>query len=68
MFSSETVIKKLQLMNGGREGRRSLAQLAVMTQSELRAFPVQRCERAETCNQCVALQDPYCAWEIRSSR
>ena len=27
-----------------------------------------RCDRAITCVDCVALQDPYCAWDIRASR
>ncbi|CAB4059717.1 SEMA6 [Lepeophtheirus salmonis] len=29
---------------------------------------VQRCDRATTCPECVALRDPYCAWDVRSAR
>ncbi len=68
VFSTDTVVKDLKVMGSGKEGRRSLAQLAALSTAEVRAFPVQRCDRATTCQKCVALQDPYCAWEIRSSR
>ena len=67
-FSSGVKIKELQLIGGGGDGRKSLSQLAIMSETELRSIPVQRCDRASTCQECVALQDPYCAWEIRSNR
>merc|ERR1719188_1462849 len=51
-----------------RQNLKSLGQLAVMSAEELRSFPVQRCERASGCEECVALQDPYCAWDLRSAR
>ncbi len=68
VFPKGTVVKDLKVMGGGREGRKSLAQLAAMSLREVRSFPVQRCDRAATCAECVALQDPYCAWEVRSAR
>ena len=68
VFSSGVKIKELQLIGGGGDGRKSLSQLAIMSETELRSIPVQRCDRASTCQECVALQDPYCAWEIRSNR
>ena len=68
VFNSNTNVKDLKVISGGKQGLKSLGQLAVMASSELRSFPVQRCDRAVTCQKCVALQDPYCAWEIRSSR
>lgn len=68
VFESNVIVKDLKIMGGGGAGRRSLAQLAVMSRTEVRSFPVQRCDRAATCAECVALQDPYCAWETRSSR
>eukprot|EP00095_Tigriopus_kingsejongensis_P004637 maker-scaffold291_size219542-snap-gene-1.24 protein:Tk04637 transcript:maker-scaffold291_size219542-snap-gene-1.24-mRNA-1 annotation:"semaphorin-1a isoform x3" len=68
VFSHNVIVKDLKVMGQYSEGRPSLNQIAAMTQSEVRAFPVQRCDRASTCEECVALQDPYCAWEIRSSR
>jgi len=68
VFSKNVVVRRLRVLGGGREGRRSLAQVAAMADSEVRSFPVQRCDRAATCTECVALQDPYCAWEVRAKR
>ncbi len=68
VFPAGTIVRDLRVMGGGREGRKSLAQLAAMSAREVRAFPVQRCDRASSCAECVALQDPYCAWEVRSAR
>ncbi|RUS74078.1 hypothetical protein EGW08_018156 [Elysia chlorotica] len=36
--------------------------LVVVSKDSVVAIPLSRCERAETCKSCVALQDPYCAW------
>jgi hypothetical protein len=55
-------------MGGGLAGRKSLGRLAVMSESEIRSISVQRCDRATNCGDCVALQDPYCAWDVRASR
>ena len=67
VFSPITNIKDVKVI-GGKAGMKSLSQLVVMSTGEVRSFPVQRCDRATNCQECVALQDPYCAWEIRSSR
>ena len=53
-------------LRGG--GQKSLGRLAVMSENEIRSFSVQRCDRATSCEECVALQDPYCAWDVRSLR
>jgi len=37
----------------------------VTTADEIRSFPLFRCDKARSCGQCVALQDPYCAWDTR---
>ena len=72
VYSSSTKIKDIKVIRGGsrRSGGslKSLGRLVVMSDEELRSFPVQRCERASSCAECVALQDPYCAWDIRSAR
>lgn len=38
--------------------------LIVVAGKQLKAIPVSRCERATTCNDCLALYDPYCAWDV----
>lgn len=68
VFDPEVVIKELKVMGGGLAGRKSLGRLAVMSHTELRSVAVQRCDRATNCGDCVALQDPYCAWDVRASR
>jgi len=35
---------------------------------EIKSFPLYRCEKAKNCNDCVALQDPYCAWAVRGEK
>jgi hypothetical protein len=74
----DTVVRDLKVVwsssptsSGGgarKQSLKSLGQLAVMSTEEVRSFPVQRCERASGCAECVALQDPYCAWDVRSAR
>ena len=32
------------------------------------AILVSRCDKARTCAECVALQDPYCAWNVREDK
>ena len=66
IFAPDTVVKEIRVMSGG--GQRSLGRLAVLTDGEVRSIAVQRCDRATHCQACVALQDPYCAWDVRSSR
>lgn len=68
VFDPDVVISDLKVMGGGLAGRKSLGRLAVMSESEIRSLAVQRCDRASNCRDCVALQDPYCAWDVRASR
>ena len=42
--------------------------ILVTSAEEIKSFPLYRCEKAKTCKDCVALQDPYCAWDIREDR
>ncbi len=39
-------------------------QIIVLSDHEVNAFPLYRCGQALTCGDCVALQDPYCAWDL----
>ena len=68
VFDPNVIIRDVKVMGGGLAGRKSLSRLAVMSDLEIRSLAVQRCDRAITCADCVALQDPYCAWDIRASR
>ena len=44
------------------------AQLIVTTADEILQLPLHRCSVALSCSTCVGLQDPYCGWNILSSR
>lgn len=39
-------------------------QIIVLSDHEVNAFPLQRCSSSKSCGDCVALQDPYCAWDL----
>lgn len=39
-------------------------QIIVLSDHEVNAFPLHRCEKIQNCGDCVALQDPYCAWDL----
>ena len=39
-------------------------QVIVLSDHEVNAFPLERCSKIKTCGDCVALQDPYCAWDL----
>ncbi|XP_077556481.1 semaphorin-1A-like isoform X4 [Haemaphysalis longicornis] len=42
--------------------------LVVVTHSEIQAIPLFGCQRyGSSCTECVALQDPYCAWDSERS-
>ena len=42
--------------------------LVVLSDHEVKSLPLHRCASpaAQSCADCVALQDPYCAWDLRS--
>ncbi|XP_035214713.1 semaphorin-1A-like isoform X3 [Stegodyphus dumicola] len=43
----------------------SEAKLVVVSQDEILTIPLHNCDKhARTCSACVALRDPYCAWDI----
>ena len=47
---------------------RESEQLIVLSDREVAGVSLHRCEAANSsCGDCVALQDPYCAWDIKSN-
>ena len=43
-------------------------QLIVLSEQEVVAISLHRCQAAnDSCGDCVALQDPYCAWDIKTN-
>jgi len=52
---------KVQVVND----EKGSGHVIVVSSSEVRSYPLYRCDKATSCSQCVALQDPYCAWDLR---
>ena len=50
------------------EGKESERRLVVTSRDEILALPLARCTVAASCSACVQLQDPYCGWNIVSSK
>ncbi len=44
--------------------------IIVLSDHEVKSLPVSRCGavQVQSCQACVALQDPYCAWSVKNSR
>ena len=56
---------QVQKMLVVRNSMESEPKLAILTPSAVTAIPLSRCDAVVTCARCVALQDPYCAWDVR---
>lgn len=54
-------IKKVKVVST----KKGAGHVLVVSSEEVRSFPLFRCEKAASCTQCIALQDPYCAWDVR---
>lgn len=50
----------------GKQGKRQGGSLVVVSDNEVRSIPLHYCDRVTTCLGCVRMQDPYCAWDMRS--
>lgn len=64
---SQAAITNLRVVQGGQsEGPR----LIVISNDEIQTISLRRCHSKSitTCSECVALQDPHCAWNAGTSR
>ncbi len=64
---SQAAITNLRVVQGGHsEGPR----LIVISNDEIQTISLRRCHSKSitTCSECVALQDPHCAWNAGTSR
>ncbi len=41
--------------------------VVALSDNEVVSVPVQRCAEALTCGSCLALRDPYCAWDAAAA-
>ncbi|RWS16880.1 Semaphorin-1A-like protein, partial [Dinothrombium tinctorium] len=64
IFRQKTVINNLMVYRTHYDHK-----LIVVSENEIIAIPLFKCQsRADTCEKCVALQDPYCAWDLDNQR
>ncbi|XP_076053695.1 semaphorin 1a [Oratosquilla oratoria] len=61
VFPHNIAVTSLEVIRPPRQHPR----LLVVSRSEIHSIPLHRCytEKILTCSECVALQDPYCAWD-----
>ncbi|VDO81658.1 unnamed protein product [Haemonchus placei] len=43
-------------------------QLVVVSSDEVATIDVHHCNEPDSCNRCIALQDPHCAWDLTIAR
>lgn len=64
VFDSSVAVKDVTVANTNKgDGK-----VIVTSRTEIKSFPLFRCNKAGNCHDCVALQDPYCAWATREGR
>ena len=64
-FPSRSQVQKMLVVRNSME---SSPKLVILTPSAVTAIPLSRCGAVGTCARCVALQDPYCGWDLVSSK
>jgi semaphorin 6 len=57
-----TRVEKLRVIRNSMD---AAPKLVIMTSTSVLSVPLARCDAAKSCRSCVALQDPYCAWDVR---
>ncbi|XP_059352587.1 semaphorin-1A-like isoform X3 [Daphnia carinata] len=67
VFETEAAITNLRVIP---QTETTGPRLIVVSNDEIQTIPLHRCytDSVITCSECVALQDPYCAWNAATSR
>merc|ERR550534_3223727 len=70
MFVGTDKGQVLKIVNSANKilGEKNHKTVLVIARDEILAIPLQRCHVANTCSACVQLQDPYCGWDVVSSK
>ncbi|XP_065333548.1 semaphorin-1A-like isoform X8 [Cloeon dipterum] len=65
---SNIAIKNMQVMR--MRGGVDKSKLVIISDDEVTAIKLHRCgsDKVRSCRECVALQDPYCAWSVLQER
>lgn len=63
VFDTDVTIGKMEVIKDG-----TMTKVMILTKDAVASIPVSRCKVAKSCHVCVALQDPYCAWDDQVGR
>jgi len=65
VFPLHVPVSNIQIVRSGDQPR-----VVVLSKHEVKSVPVARCHsiNIQSCEDCVALQDPYCAWNVKKQR
>jgi len=65
VFPLHVPVSNIQVVRSG-----STPRVIVLSKHEVKSLPVGRCHSSniQSCADCVAMQDPYCAWNVKSQR
>jgi len=61
VFRSDVPVETLAVVTNSME---AAPRLVAMTGDSVISLPLARCSAARSCSACVALRDPYCAWDV----
>ncbi|XP_074036779.1 semaphorin 1a isoform X2 [Leptinotarsa decemlineata] len=64
VFPVHVPVRGIKIMKGAK-GDKEESRLIVVSDTEVQSLRVHRCDsnKISSCSECVALQDPYCAWD-----
>ena len=65
VFPLHVSVSNILIVRSGAEPR-----VVVLSKHEVKSLPVARCHSTniQSCGECVAMQDPYCAWNVKNQR
>ncbi|CAH1989395.1 unnamed protein product [Acanthoscelides obtectus] len=65
VFPSHVPVRNLKVERGTKGEKGGETRIIVVSDSEVQSLRVHRCDsnKISSCSECVALQDPYCAWD-----
>uniref|UniRef100_A0A1B6DFY7 Semaphorin-1A n=1 Tax=Clastoptera arizonana TaxID=38151 RepID=A0A1B6DFY7_9HEMI len=66
VLRSGSAVKSLNIVRG-EEGK---DKLLIMSDDTIHSIPLHRCNsmKVTNCSECIRLQDPYCAWDLREKK
>lgn len=65
VFPAHVAVRGIKILKNNSNGKKDEGRLVVISDSEVQSLRLHRCDsnKISSCSECVALQDPYCAWD-----